>query len=107
MHNKALHTYVEKQLKPVIYELKSSGAMPKEFFDPRLLSFTYISRNIMQEYNKERDKRDIEPIRYKLASANPRNEVNRADRKEEEILQKLNQNELSKYHEHIDLGSKE
>ncbi|DAB29284.1 MAG TPA: hypothetical protein CFH84_10315 [Sulfurimonas sp. UBA12504] len=101
MHNKALHTYVEEQLKPVIYALKDQGNIDKDFFDPKLLSFTYMSRNIMQEYNKQRSANKIEEIHYKFASNNPRNPLNQANAHELQILKEFSTNKRDKHHEHM------
>lgn len=107
MHNKALHTYVEEQLKPVIYKLKEENKIEKDFFDPKLLSFTYMSRKIMDEYNKQRASNNIETIAYKFASQNPRNPINKANESEEKILKIFNAKEITTYHEHIKEDGKE
>lgn len=97
MHNKALHTYVEGRLKPVFYKLKDLGKIEKGYFDPVVLSFTYMSRNIMNEYNKQRVNSNIETIEYKLASKNSRNPINQATEEEIELLKKFNNGELKQY----------
>lgn len=90
MHDKALHSYVEHTIKPVIYKLKQNGFIPQDYFDPKVLSLSYISRNVMSEYNKLRIKNNLEEIKHKFASDNPRNPLNLANDKESEILKKLN-----------------
>jgi len=107
MHNKALHTYVEEQLKPVVYALKNQGSIDKDFFDPKLLSFTYMSRNIMQEYNKQRAAHKIEEIHYKFASNNPRNPINQASVHELQILKEFNAKKTDKHHEHMVINNNE
>lgn len=107
MHNKALHTYVEEQLKPVIYKLKEEGKIEKDYFDPKILSFTYMSRKIMDEYNKQRTSNNIETIAYKFASQNPRNPINKANENEEKILKIFNAKDINKYHEHLKEQGKE
>jgi two-component system cell cycle response regulator len=107
MHNKALHTYVEEQIKPVIYKLKEEGKIEKDYFDPKILSFTYMSRNIMDEYNKQRSSNNIETIAYKFASQNPRNPINKANTNEEKILKIFNGKEINKYHQHLEEKGKE
>ena len=95
MRQRALHKYVEETLKPVIYELKAEGKLYDEFFDPRILSFTYIARNINDNLNtlldKERELRIFHEgaLQYKLATDNPRNELNRATPKELTILERF------------------
>ncbi len=107
MHNKALHTYVEGKLKPVFYKLKEQKQLQKDFFDPTVLSFTFMSRNIMYEYNKQRVSNNIEEIQYKLTSNNPRNPLNQATEQEREILKKFNNGTLKKYHKHFKKNKKD
>ncbi len=110
MRQRALHKYVEETLKPVIYELKAKGKLYDEFFDPRVLSFTYIARNINDNLNtlldKERELRIFHEgaLQYKLATDNPRNELNRATPKELSILERFRSGELTKYSETIREG---
>lgn len=95
--HKALHSYVENIQKPVIYKLKSEGLLYDEFFDPKLLSFTYIARNIHQTYKEKKIKDNQESYSYKLASNNPRNPLNKAMPFEKEILDKFNSKEIKEY----------
>ncbi len=106
MHNKALHTYVEGRLKPVFYKLKDLGKIEKGYFDPVVLSFTYMSRNIMNEYNKQRLKSNIETIEYKLAAKNSRNPINQATEEEIALLEKFNKGELEQYSRNFDKNGK-
>jgi diguanylate cyclase (GGDEF)-like protein len=108
MRQRALHTYVEETLKPVFYELKAKGKLYEEFFDPRGLSFTYIARrihaNLVDLDEKEKDKALFKDgqLYYKLATDNPRNELNRATAKEEKILNQFRQGKMKKYSEMIE-----
>ena len=95
--NKALHKYVEDVQKPVIYDLKKQKVLIQEWFDPRLLSFTYIARNIHQNYVDLETKDEKTPYSYKLAATNPRNSLNQADSFETDILNKFRNNELKEY----------
>ncbi len=96
MH-KAIHGYVEELQKPAIYELKESGRLYKEYFSPQILSFTFIARNIKDYYNKERVKAAQSPIYFKLASSNPRNEINKASADEEALIQRFNAKKTKEY----------
>lgn len=107
MHNKALHTYVEGRLKPVFYRLKEQGELRKDFFDPTVLSFTFMSRNIMDEYNKERIGNNIETIEYKLASKNFRNPINEATKEEIKLLNQFNKGDISKHSKHFTKDGKD
>lgn len=96
MH-KAIHGYVEEFQKPAIYKLKEHGTLYKEYFSPQILSFTFIARNIKDYYNKERVKEALHPIYFKLASSNPRNEINRATDKEEVLINRFNVEKIKEY----------
>ncbi len=62
-------------------------------FNPRVLSFTYIAREIQLKYEEiEKEKGKI-PYRYRLAATTPRNSVNQAANHEEEILERFRNNE--------------
>ncbi len=95
--NKALHYYVENIQKPVIYNLKEDGKLYQDFFDPKLLSFTYIARNIHEQYAKTEQTSGNTPYSYKLATTNPRNPINKATPFEEEILHKFQKKELKNF----------
>lgn len=86
LNQRALHLYLEDELKPVIYKLKEEEKLYKGFFDPKLLSFTYIARGIHKNLNTLRDEHNTTRIYYKLATDNPRNPVNNASFKELELL---------------------
>jgi diguanylate cyclase (GGDEF)-like protein len=98
-HNLAMHKYVENVQKPVIYDLKKEGVLSKDYFDPKILSFTYMVRHVLDNYNTERMKRGEIPITYKLASDNPRHIPNQADKEELKLLKAFNDGEISSYHE--------
>ena len=95
--NKALHKYVENIQKPVIYKLKKEGKLYNEFFDPKLLSFTYIARNIHKNYVDIETANKNTPYIYKLAATNPRNPVNKATAFEAEILNKFRNGEFDTF----------
>ena len=86
LNQRALHSYLENQLKPVIYQLKDEGKLYKDFFNPQVLSFTYIARGIHHELNALRQEANTTPIYYKLATDNPRNPINQATPEELRIL---------------------
>jgi signal transduction histidine kinase len=95
--NKALHSYVENIQKPVIYDLKAHNKLYKEWFDPKLLSFTYIARNIHENYVKIEQKDDKVPYSYKLAATNPRNPLNQATPFEADILNRFRKEQIKEY----------
>lgn len=92
LNQQALHNYIEDELKPVIYKLKEENKLYKEFFDPKVLSFTYIARGIHQHFNTLRDEHNITRIDYKLAADNPRNPINNASADELKLLRYFRDN---------------
>ena len=104
INQKALHTYVEEMQKPVIYKLKQEKKLYSEFFDPNVLSFTYIARNIHQIENKLLQDANKTQKYYKLASTNPRNALNKANEFEKELIKKFNASDLQEFKEMIEEG---
>ncbi len=102
--HRATHAYVTKTQRPEIYRLQGEGKLYPGYFSPQVMSFTYISRSIKDLLNEEREKHEMEPIYFKLASANPRNPVNQADSREVELLRRMNANELKEYEEVIEVA---
>lgn len=92
LNQEALHSYLEDHLKPVIYKLKEENKLYSDFFDPKVLSFTYIARGIHQQLNVLRDEHNITRIYYKLATDNPRNTLNSASADERNLLQYFRMN---------------
>jgi diguanylate cyclase (GGDEF)-like protein len=92
LNQRALHTYLEDHLKPVIYKLKEEGKLYNDFFDPRILSFTYIARGIHEQLNTLRSEENTTQIYYKLATDNPRNPINKANIQELNILNNFRKN---------------
>jgi signal transduction histidine kinase len=95
--NKALHKYVEETQKPVIYDLKAKGELYEDFFDPKILSFTYIARTIHNNYVEIVSKDNEIAYQYKLAATNPRNPINKATPYEENILNKFRKQEIKEF----------
>ena len=96
--HKALHSYIENKQKPVIYELKNQGKLHNDYFNPNLLSFTYIARNIHEIYKEKKEAKKQEAYQYKLASINPRNTLNKATEFESKILEKFKTKQIKEYH---------
>ena len=97
LNHKAIRYFVEEIQKPEIYRLKDTEKLYREYFSPKLLSSTYIARNIQNALNVERQKKGLDPIYFKLASRNPRNRINLADEEELELLQAFNAGTLQDY----------
>lgn len=97
MHDKALQKYIENKIKPVIYDFQNKGILSKSYFNPTILSFTYISRHVMANYNELRKEHGLEPVIYKIASDNPRNSINKASKEELKILNGFNKQIIPTY----------
>jgi len=95
--HRALHSYVEDTQKPEVYRLKDSGKLYQEYFSPKLLSCTYIARNLQQHLQQERAEQGLPRIHFKLASTNARNPINQADKFERKLLRRMNQEDLEVY----------
>ncbi len=95
---KAIRSYIENIQKPVIYKLKKERKLYSEFFDPRLMSSTFIANSIHNIYRKKSEAYNgFVPYKYKLAATNPRNPANLADDFERKILQKFRKKEIQEF----------
>jgi len=89
----ALRTYIETVQKPVIYQLKKEGKLDQSFFDPKILSASYIARHVLANYIQSKNI----SYRFKLAATNPRNPLNKADSFEAGILHKFRTGTINSY----------
>ncbi|AXS79085.1 PAS domain S-box protein [Dechloromonas sp. HYN0024] len=99
LSHKAVHSYVTETQRPEIYRLQGEGLLYKEYFSPKVMSFTYIARSIKELINKERERAGLPPIYFKLAADNPRNPINQADAFESALLARMNRGELKEIRE--------
>lgn len=104
LNHRATRDYVEYTQKPEIYRLKKDGRLYQEYFSPKLLSGTYISRNINVLQNESRKSVGLEEIYFKFASPTPRNPVNQADAEELELLEAFDKGKLTEYKETVSVG---
>ena len=98
----ALFEYVEGEQKNSIYKLQEAGVLDKDYFDPHILSFTYIARQVQLIYEEMEHSQGITPYYYRIAAPNPRNPGNKATEYEEEILERFNKGEIDKFSEIIE-----
>jgi len=75
---------------PSMYLLKKESRMPEEFYSPQILSSSYIARRVFHQYNLIRYKNNQPLVEYKMASKNPRNQINTADSLEAMLLTQFN-----------------
>jgi len=102
--HRALHAYIETIQKPEIYRLKDEGKLYEDYFNPRILSFTYIARNMQNFLQEEREKQGLPRVHFKLAASNPRNPINQADDFEAKLLQQMNADKIESFREVIEVG---
>ncbi|WEJ62465.1 diguanylate cyclase domain-containing protein [Thiomicrorhabdus lithotrophica] len=92
LYQKSLRQYINTQLKPVIYNLQKQQIISYDYFDPHLLSATFIARNIYQNFDESLDAKNMHSWKYRLAAKNPLNPINQATPAEIELLNKFNNN---------------
>ncbi len=87
-YESALQQYISTHQKPIVNKLIRQGNLPEGYFEPSLLSSSYISRSIHDSYLKitrENSISDAE-VYLKFASDNPTNPANLADPFETKVL---------------------
>jgi len=89
----AIRDYVSNVQRPLIEELKAKKMLAEDFFDPKLLSSSYITREI---YNIQRDKKNIN-YDYKLIATNPLNPDHEGNGFENEILDDFKEGKYQEY----------
>ena len=92
LYQKALRKYINTELKPVIYNLQKQQILSYDFFDPHVLSGTFIARNVYKHFDENLDSKDMNSWKYRLAAKTPRNPINQATPAEIELLNKFNNN---------------
>ncbi|MBT3204859.1 MAG: diguanylate cyclase [Gammaproteobacteria bacterium] len=98
----ALFHYVEVEQKEVFYQLEKEGTLTKKsYFNPKVLSFTYIARQIQEKYEENEKANGKIPYNYRIAATTPRNSVNLATEHEAEILTRFRNDEIDKFTEFL------
>ena len=87
----ALRGYVNEDLKPVFYQLQDQNILSPDFFDPHVLSGTFIAHQVYQRYASKISRQDMSRWEYKIAAKTPRNPINQASAEELKLLEKFNQ----------------
>jgi diguanylate cyclase (GGDEF)-like protein len=96
----ALFYYVEIRQKEVLYDLEKRGVLTeKGYFNPEVLSFTYIARQIQHEYERLEKEKGHVPYIYRIAASTPRNPINQATQHEEKILNRFRRDEIKRFTE--------
>ena len=89
----AIRDYVSVVQRPLIEELKEKNIIAADFFDPRLLSSSYITRAI---YNIQVAKKNIN-YDYKLVAIDPLNPEHEGNSFENEILKNFRAGKYKEY----------
>lgn len=98
----AIRDYVSTVQRPLIEELKEKKMLSSDFFDPRLLSASYITREI---YNIQVAKKNIN-YDYKLVAIDPLNPDHEGNEFENGILQEFRKGKFKEYSSIIDENNK-
>lgn len=98
----AIRDYVSEVQRPLIDELKEKKMLVHDFFDPRLLSSSYITREI---YNIQRTKKNIN-YDYKLIAYNPLNPAHEGNNFEHDILDDFKEGKYEEYSKIIEENDK-
>ncbi len=88
---RSLHEYVQYNMHPEMYDLKMQGRMPEDFYSPEILSSSYITRHVFSHFNDQRRELGLPEVSYRMAAKNPRNQVNKADEFQAELIDLFNQ----------------
>lgn len=107
LSHRAIRSFVEQVQKEEIYRLKRQNLLYEDYFSPKLLSSTFIARNIKDAQNLERKKRGLDELYFKFASSNPRNPINQADVAEQQLLYDFNHGNSEEYRAVVDTAEGE
>lgn len=100
IYQQATRQYINNKLKPIIYEFQKQKKNSADYFDPHVLSSTFISRNIYQIFDEKLDSNGMLSWQYHLAASNARNPINQATPEELKLLKTFNQDKtLQNFHQ--------
>ncbi|MCW8895376.1 DUF3365 domain-containing protein [Sulfurimonas sp.] len=105
----AMQEYVGKYQKTTIKSLVEDGKLSKDYFDPTLMSSTFIISKINEIFHDKHKKNSAhihEKLNFKFPSDNPTNPANKADAFESEILKKFNNSDITSYSQKIERNGK-
>jgi len=89
----SVREYIAGVQRPLIEQLKEQGILKEDFFDERLLSSSYISREI---YNIQKKKYNLE-FDYKLVAIAPLNKAHEPNEFEASVLQGFKENKFQEF----------
>ena len=105
----ALQHYVSTYQKPVIYRLLHDAKLPLEYFDPVLLSSSFVAKSIHESYlDIVKKEHNTDPqVVLKFASDNPTNPANLTNDYEQRILEDFRQGKETEFIDKIMKDGKE
>ena len=103
LYQTSLRDYIQTELKPVFYDLQKDQVLSYDFFDPRVLSGTYIARHIFDTFDRKLNESLAYGWHYRLAAKNPRNPINQATEQELVLLERFNQDRNLKKFDKIEV----
>ena len=89
----SVREYIVGVQRPLIEQLKRDGIIKEDFFDERLLSSSYISREI---YNIQKKKYNLD-FDYKLVAMAPLNKAHEPNEFEAQVLRGFKENKFSEF----------
>lgn len=90
LSNRGLHLYIQRNMLPTYYHDRECGYISLNYYNPVLLSSSFMVRVLNNYSNEERRKQGLSEVYYKMAAVNPRNPLNLADDYESRILEFFN-----------------
>jgi hypothetical protein len=99
--NRALSEFISQEQKPEIARLQENDHISHDYFNPKLLSGSYITKRIHDYYNHEKEKGGEETHLFKFSSDNAFNPKNRADTLELKILNQMRNGDIKEHKEVI------
>lgn len=110
LYTDAMQIYVDAHMKPFVYDLQNQKRVSGDFFDPAVLSSTFMVSTINEMYKRRAQEQNItiDPVEFKFASNNPTNLANKADFLESKILKGFEKRDSDTLHqERIDRNGKD
>ena len=89
----SVREYIAGVQRPLIEQLKHDGTLKEDFFDERLLSSSYISREI---YNIQKQKYNLD-FDYKLVAIAPLNKAHEPNEFEAQVLRGFKENQFTEF----------
>ncbi len=107
LSHRGLHLYIQRDMHPAFFKGINSGFIKNDYYNPVILSSSFVVRTLHKYYNEERKKLGMSDVYYKMAADNPRNPVNRCDEYESRILKLFNtRRDLKEYEDIVTIGNK-